>query len=57
MTAGLEVPLPITAERCAEIIVRARDRRRAIVYAPGVWRPIVAVIRAIPSFVFRRLNV
>ena len=56
MTAGSEPPMPISAERCAQLIVRARDRRRAVVYAPARWRPIMAVIRSIPSFLFRQMK-
>lgn len=57
MTEGLEVQMPITAEKCAAIVVAARDRRRAVVHAPWIWWPIMSVIRAIPSFLFRKLNV
>lgn len=57
MTEGMKVPLPVTAERCAEGIVKARDRSAAIAHVPWVWRPIMWVIRAIPSFVFRRLDI
>jgi decaprenylphospho-beta-D-erythro-pentofuranosid-2-ulose 2-reductase len=56
MTEGLDVPLPISAERCAKAVVRARDRGRAVVYVPGVWRPIMFVIRHLPSFLFRRMK-
>ncbi|MBK8975199.1 MAG: SDR family NAD(P)-dependent oxidoreductase [Planctomycetes bacterium] len=57
MTAGMKVPLPITAERCAKGIVRARDRRAAVAHVPWIWRPIMMVIRSIPSFLFRRLSI
>ncbi len=57
MTEGMDVPMPIAAERCAAIVVKARDRGRAVVYAPWQWRPIMAAIRAIPSFLFRRMSV
>jgi hypothetical protein len=57
MTAGLKVPMPISAERCAAAIVRARDRQRAIVYVPWQWWPIMAVLRHIPSFVFRKTKI
>ncbi|MGH8112138.1 MAG: SDR family oxidoreductase [Rhodanobacteraceae bacterium] len=43
-------------ERVARGIVRAIDKRHAIVYLPGFWRPIMAVIRGIPEFVFRRIK-
>lgn len=57
MTEGMELPLSTTAEACAKVIVKARDKRRAIAYAPWFWLPIMTIIRTIPSFVFRKLNV
>jgi short-subunit dehydrogenase len=36
-------------------IVRAIDRSAAVVYLPFFWWPIMAVIRAIPERIFRRL--
>jgi NAD(P)-dependent dehydrogenase (short-subunit alcohol dehydrogenase family) len=57
MTAGLQLKGAIAADRAAELILRARDRERAIVYVPGKWRLIMFVIRSIPSFVFRRLSI
>jgi hypothetical protein len=37
-------------------IVRAIDGGRDVVYLPGFWRPIMAVIRHIPERVFKRLS-
>lgn len=37
-------------------IERAIDRRRAVVYLPWFWWPIMQVIRHIPEFVFRRIS-
>ena len=57
MTEDIEVKMPITAEHCAKIIVKARNSKRAVVFAPWKWRPIMTVIQWIPSFLFRKLNV
>jgi NAD(P)-dependent dehydrogenase (short-subunit alcohol dehydrogenase family) len=57
MTAHLGLKNALPADRAAELILRARDRRRAIAYVPGKWRLIMFVIRSIPSFVFRRLSI
>ena len=57
MTEGLKVAMAISAEKAARAILRARSRRSAIAYVPFRWRVIMAVIKSIPSFVFRRLNV
>ncbi len=46
-----------SAERAAELGLRAVHRRAAIAYVPARWRPLMAMIRAVPSFLFRRLNV
>lgn len=57
MTAHLGLRNAIPADRAAELILRARDRRQAVAYVPGKWRLIMFVIRNIPSFVFRRLSI
>jgi len=45
-----------TPERIARGIVRAIDEHRAVVYLPWFWRPIMAVIRCVPEFVFQRIK-
>ena len=35
---------------------KAIRRRQAVVYTPWIWRPIMAVIRLLPQFVFKRLS-
>ncbi len=47
---------PVSAEQAAELIWRAIDARKQSVYIPFKWTLIALVIRHIPSFVFRRLN-
>jgi decaprenylphospho-beta-D-erythro-pentofuranosid-2-ulose 2-reductase len=41
--------------RVARDIVRALDRGTPVAYVPGFWRLIMAVVRAIPETLFRRL--
>lgn len=57
MTQGLGLRGAIPADDAAGRILRARDRRAAIAYVPWKWRPILFVIRNIPSSVFRRLTI
>jgi NAD(P)-dependent dehydrogenase (short-subunit alcohol dehydrogenase family) len=57
MTAHLRLKGAITAERAAELIVRAARKRKAVAYVPAKWRPIMTVIRLIPSSVFRKLSI
>lgn len=53
MRKGLLMSEPAPVARA---IVCALDARRETVYVPGYWRLIMAVIRAIPAPVFRRLK-
>lgn len=57
MTAGLPVP-PFAGEPegVARTVLRALDAGRPVVYAPPIWRWIMLVIRALPSFVMRRVR-
>lgn len=58
MIAGVPNPIgAISADACARSIVNACERRRQTVYVPGWWRFVLLVIRHVPSFIFRRLNV
>jgi NAD(P)-dependent dehydrogenase (short-subunit alcohol dehydrogenase family) len=57
MTAHLQLKGAIPADQAAGLILKARDARKAIAYVPWKWRPIMFVIRNIPSFVFRRLSI
>ncbi|MFO1031410.1 MAG: SDR family NAD(P)-dependent oxidoreductase [Planctomycetota bacterium] len=57
MTAGLPLKGAIAADKAAQLILKARDRKKAIAYVPGKWRLIMFVIRNIPSFVFRKLSI
>jgi len=57
MTAGLEPP-PFAGEPdgVARRVLGAIDRGAPVVYAPAPWRLIMAVIRALPRALMRRLN-
>ena len=56
MTAGLDPP-PFAGEpdAVADTVLRALDRGSAVVYAPSIWRWIIAVIRVLPRALMRRL--
>jgi len=58
MTRGLDgLFWLISADRAAEIILRHARRGSVSAYVPARWRLVMAVIRCIPSFIFRRLKV
>ena len=57
MTAGLPTP-PFAGkpDAVARRVLKAIDRRRPMVYAPGIWRWIMGVIRQLPRAVMRRFD-
>jgi decaprenylphospho-beta-D-erythro-pentofuranosid-2-ulose 2-reductase len=57
MTAGLTPP-PFAGEpdAVAQRVLDAIDRGTPVVYAPAPWRLIMAVIRALPRSLMRRIN-
>ena len=57
MTAGMDgLPLLATAEAVGRRVHGAMTGRADVVYAPGVWRVVMAGVRAIPERVFKRLD-
>lgn len=58
MTRGLgKQPFLISAEAAAEQVVRAARKRKHTAYVPPIWRPIMWVIRSIPSAIFKKRNI
>ena len=57
MTEHLELKGAISADRAAELILKCRERGKTVAYVPSKWRPIMFIIRNIPSFVFRKLSI
>jgi short-subunit dehydrogenase len=59
MTEGMvrKGPLWSTPRTVARVVRRAADRGGPVVYAPGRWRFIMLVIRALPPFIFNRLDI
>ncbi len=47
----------VSAERAAELILRAARAGRTTAYIPGRWRLVGLVVRSIPSVLFRRLGI
>lgn len=47
----------IPPEQAADEIIAAAIGGRMTVYVPGRWRAVGTIVRMIPSFIFRRLNV
>ena len=57
MTAGLKAP-PFAGEPdgVARDIVAAMDRKKPLIYTPGIWRLVMLVIRHLPRFVMRKIE-
>jgi short-subunit dehydrogenase len=58
MTQGLPLPAALVAQpqTVARRIVTGIDRRKDVLYAPAFWAWIMAVIRNIPGFIFKRMK-
>lgn len=58
MTQGMgKLPLLVSADAAAAALLAGAARGRTTVYVPGTWRPIMFVLRNLPSVVFRRLDI
>lgn len=57
MTEGLPSP-PFAGEpdQVASDVLRALERRKSVVYSPGIWALVMLVIRHLPRFVMRRIG-
>ena len=57
MTEGMKGSAKFAdVDAVAASLVKAIDRGDNVVYVPGIWRVIMAVIRAIPERVFKKMN-
>ncbi len=58
MTEGLDLPSLLTAtpRQVAEDIFRAHQKSKEIIYTRWFWRWIMAIIKAIPESIFKRLS-
>ena len=57
MTVGLKPP-PFAGEpeQVARDVLRAMDRRQALLYTPRIWALVMMVIRMLPRFVMRKIG-
>jgi decaprenylphospho-beta-D-erythro-pentofuranosid-2-ulose 2-reductase len=59
MTRGMardRLPFLISADEAARATLAAAARGARVVYVPGRWRPIMFVLRNVPSVIFQRLD-
>lgn len=57
MTWGMDkLPLLVPPEKVASDIYRGVRRKADVVFTPAPWRLVMAILRFMPSFVWKRLN-
>jgi short-subunit dehydrogenase len=58
MTAGMKLSPVMTAEpaQVADAIIAAQAKRRDVIYTLARWRLVMAIIRAIPESIFKKLS-
>lgn len=58
MTAGMKLSPVMTAEpeQVAEAIIKAQHKKADVIYTLGRWRLVMAIIRAIPEPIFKKLS-
>ncbi len=58
MTAGMDLPPLLTAspELVGERVFKAALARKNVIYVKPVWRIVMAIIRAIPEAIFKKLS-
>lgn len=58
MTDGLsKLPLMISAEKAATLILEHARKGTAVAYVPGIWKLLMSIIRSIPQSLFQRLDI
>jgi decaprenylphospho-beta-D-erythro-pentofuranosid-2-ulose 2-reductase len=57
MTAGLKMPGMVSVDAAADEILAAMEGGVRVAYVPRKWKLVMAVIRVIPSWVFKRMNI
>jgi len=58
MTAGIEKgALWATTEQVATHIIKGIEKKKSIIYVPPFWFYIMFIIKMIPAFIFRKLNI
>ncbi len=58
MTWGMDkLMFPGTPESVATDIIKGVDKKRNVVYTPGIWRLVMFVIRHVPEPVFKKMSI
>jgi short-subunit dehydrogenase len=57
MTAGRTLPLLANVDKVSLDIRKAIDTRKHVLYTPGIWRVVMAIMRSIPEGIFQRMKI
>ena len=58
MTAHLQLPklLTVSPEFLARKVFKAQQKKKNVIYVKWVWRCVMCIIRVLPEFVFKKMN-
>lgn len=58
MTQHLSLPKLLLAEpqEVAKAIVAGIEKKKNVIYTPSIWRLIMLIIKMVPNFIFKRIN-
>jgi len=58
MTEGMDLPPVVTAEpeEVARRIVQAQQKGKSVLYVRRAWQPIMAIVRLLPEWIFKRIR-
>jgi len=58
MTKGLDLPtlLVSTPDKIARLILKGIESKTSVLYVPSYWRLIMLIIKSIPQFIFKKIN-
>lgn len=57
MTRSLELPNMASTDTIAADIIQGMAHKKRIIYSPGKWRWMMLVLRKLPWFIFKRLDI
>ena len=57
MTYGMKLPLMTTPDAVADDILNGLKRKTNVLYTRKIWRLVMAVIRAIPEPIFKKMSI
>tara|TARA_B100000519_G_scaffold199622_1_gene211205 strand:+ start:567 stop:1304 length:738 start_codon:yes stop_codon:yes gene_type:complete len=59
MTKGMDLPkwLTVSPEYVGRKILKSYQKKKDVIYVPGIWKIIMSIIRLIPERIFKKLDI